>query len=396
MSDEKKVAELRKLFPVVDHWAYLYNGSIHACPQPVREAMESFIEEWQNGGEAAYFVGEEAFYRLREKFAALVKADAKNIVITESTTAAMNLAAQILQPRPDQNVVVTDLAFMTSTFMWMASRSAPGQVRFVESRGGKIYLEDLAAKVDEKTVAINICAVTVGSGFRFNLHEVHAIAAKHDVPLLVDAAQALGVIDYDVNDPPQDFVASTASKWLMGPAGVGYLYVADRYLDATPPSAGWLSASNTGDWDVRTCKLHKDAMRFQGGIPNLVGVVGALAALELLEEIGVDFINRRVHELTTYAQGELDKIGVDVWTPRADDERAGITFFRTDGVEELHAKLKAERVYCGNFQGGIRFDCTFYNTYEEVDKLLGIVRAHMERGSEDRKGSSPPRSGEVT
>jgi selenocysteine lyase/cysteine desulfurase len=338
MSDEERVVELRELFPVINHWTYLYNGAVHACPKPVSDAMRSFLEEWENGGEAAFFSGYETFCRLKEKFSALVGANERNIVITESTSAALNLAAQIIQPRPDQNVVVTDLAFLT---------------------------------------AVNICAVTVGSGFRYNLPEVHAITAKYNTPLIVDAAQALGLIDYDVNNPHQNFVAGTASKWLMGPAGVGFLYLDDSFLEATPPSVGWLAAANADEWDVRNCRLHSGAMRFQGGIPNLAGVTGALAALEFLDEVGQDFIERRVHELTTYALEELEKIGVDIWTPRADNERAGIVFFRTPGEKTLHDRLKSEHVYCGRFLGGIRIDPNFYNTYEEIDRFLAIVRSHV-------------------
>jgi selenocysteine lyase/cysteine desulfurase len=348
-SDEAKVAELRKLFPVVEQWTYLYNGSIHPCPRPVSEAMRAFLVEWENGGEAAFFTAYEKFGRLKEKFAQLIHASARNIVVTESTTAAINLPAQILKPHAKQNVVVSELDFMTSTYPWLVCH--PAEVRFVKARDGKILTQDLAALVDERTAAVCICAVTVGSGFRINRADVHAITRKHHVPLVVDAAQALGLVDINANDPPLDFLAATASKWLMGPTGIGFRHVADRYLNATPPSVVRLSAANVADWDVRHCRLHDDATRFQGGIPNLVGVVGALAGLELLEQIGREFIERRVRELTTYALRELEKIGVDIWTPRADHERAGIVSFRCPNHTELHSRLKAARIYCGTFQG---------------------------------------------
>lgn len=377
MSDESHAVELRKLFPVVEHWTYLYNGSIHACPLPVGDAMRSFLEQWQNGGEAAFFPACEAFTRLKEKFAQLIHGSAMNIVVTESTTAGLNLAAHILRPQATQNVVVTDLAFMSSTYLWLVSQAAGPEVRFVESRDGKIDLADLAAVVDEHTAAVSICAVTVGSGFRFDLAAVHAITSKYGVPLIVDGAQALGLVDVSVKDPPLDFLATTASKWLMGPAGIGFLYVSDRYLEATPPTIGWFSAANVSDWDVRHCQLHEDATRFQGGIPNLVGVVGALAGLELLEQIGRDFIERRVRLLTTYALEELEKIGVSIWTPRSDTERAGIVFFRTADHDALHDRLKAEHIYCGNFAGGIRIDPNFYNTFDDLDVFLSVVRSHV-------------------
>jgi len=377
MSDEAMIKELRKLFPATDHWTYLYNGSIHPCAKPVAQAMQSFLRQWQDGGEAAFFPAFEAFEKLKEKFAQLIHAEARNIVITESTTSGINIAAHILKPLAGQNVVVTDLEFMSNTYPWIAGQvGTEAEVRFVESRDGKIRMEDLAVQIDENTAAVMLCAVTVGSGSRLDLSAVHRITSRSNAPLIVDAAQALGVVDIDANDPPLDFLVTTASKWLMGPTGVGFLYVSDRYFKSTPPMVGWLSASNVSDWDVRYCQLHDNAMRFQGGIPNLIGVVGALAGLELLEQIGREFIEKRVRYLTTYLFEELEKIGVAIWTPRADSERAGIVFFRTPDCESLHAKLKDKQIYCGQFLGGIRCDPTFYNTIEELDRFLTVVRLH--------------------
>ena len=374
---DNQVSEWRELFPVVKHWTYLYNGSIHPCPRPVGDAMRAFIERCEAGGEAAWPGAFADFGRLRERFARLIHAKARNIVVTESTTAAINLAARLIGPKPGQNVVLNDLDFMTDSYPWLVCH--PGvEVRFARSRDGRIRTEDLMAQVDNRTAAVGLCAVTVGSGFRFDLREVRS-ALGGGVPLLVDGAQALGLAAVDVNDAGIEFLAGTASKWLMGPTGVGFLYVADRYLDAAPPSVGWLSAANVGDWDVRRCRLQGDALRFQGGMPNLPGVVGALAGLELLQRIGRSTIERRVRELTGYLLAELEKIGVTLWTPRADRERAGIVFFRTHHPEALHAKLKAARIYCGNFLGGIRVDPNFYNTIEELDRFLGIVREHAAR-----------------
>jgi selenocysteine lyase/cysteine desulfurase len=255
------------------------------------------------------------------------------------------------------------------------------EVRFVESKNGLITPDAIAAKIDPQTAAVHICAVTVGSGYRYNLNDVGAVTSARGTPLIIDAAQALGVVDVNVREPHIDFLACTASKWLMGPAGVGYLYIDDKYLSRTPPGAGWLSAANVGDWNVRHCDLHPDARRFQGGIPNLIGVVGALAGLELLEQIGREFVERRVLALTGYLMDGLAKIGVDLWTPRPDDQRAGIVFFRTPGHDRLHAKLKAQRFYCGSFLNGIRVDPTFYNTYEELDCFIAVVRAHRAKSS---------------
>lgn len=98
MNDDTYVAELRMLFPVTERWTYLYNGSIHPCPLPVGDAMRAFLDDWTTGGRDAWPRAYEALGLLKEKFARLIDAQAGNIVITESTTAGINLAAQILKP----------------------------------------------------------------------------------------------------------------------------------------------------------------------------------------------------------------------------------------------------------------------------------------------------------
>lgn len=374
----KSVEELRELFPVCRQWTYLYNGSIHPCPVPVREAIVSFLSDWEACGEAAVLRALDQFQELKHEFAELIGTDDGNIVITESTSAGITTAGHILQPRTDQNVVVTDLAFMSNTYPWLTGQLAKADVRFVPSRDGRIDVAEIAARIDEATAFIHICAVTVAGGFRYDMSEISELAAANNIPLIIDAAQALGLIDIKVCTTPVDFLAATASKWLMGPTGIGFLYVADQHLNALPPNVGWFAASNVADWDVHTCVLHNDAQRFQGGIPNLLGVVGALAGIRLLKQIGTEFIADRTADITGYLLDGLESMDLDIVTPHRNTERAGLVFFRPPNPAELHARLKAEHIYCGCFQNGIRVDPTFYNTYQEIDKFLAVVNEHIE------------------
>jgi selenocysteine lyase/cysteine desulfurase len=373
MSRDSDIDSIRTQFPVVGHWTYLYNGSIHPQPTPVVRAMRDFVEAWAEGGEAVFPQGMEAFLELREHLATLIGGKASNIVITESTTSALNLAHQLVRPTAAQNVVLDELAFMTNTYPWLMSGLAGPEVRFVPEVDGSVRIPDLRAALDSATALLSISAVAVSSGFRHDLGDVSDIAVAAGVPVLADGAQAAGVVDVDLASTPIDFLAGTASKWLMGPAGVGYLHLANQYLDATPPSLGWMAAANVGDWDLRHGELHKDAMRFQGGIPNFVGVVGALAGLQFREEIGDQFIKSRIAELTTYLMDELRGLGADLWTPYPSACRAGIVFFRSPRAAEIHDALRSERIYTGTFMGGIRCDPSVYNTHAELDQFLSVV-----------------------
>ncbi len=129
----KDIEEIRALFPVVEHWTYLYNGSVHPQPTPVVEAMTDFVRDWSQGGEAAYPAGMDAFMELREGLARLIGGKGSNIVITDSTTTALNLAAQLVAPQPDQNVVLEDLAFMTSIPGWRVGWPSPTSASFPRS-----------------------------------------------------------------------------------------------------------------------------------------------------------------------------------------------------------------------------------------------------------------------
>ncbi|MBC8555758.1 MAG: aminotransferase class V-fold PLP-dependent enzyme [Candidatus Brocadiales bacterium] len=110
------IEEIRELFSVTNNWIYLYNGSINPCALPVREAMENFLKDWQMNGESAIFKALNDFQLLKEEFADLIGADERNIVVTESTSTAINLAGHIIQPLSKQNIVVTELAFMSNTY----------------------------------------------------------------------------------------------------------------------------------------------------------------------------------------------------------------------------------------------------------------------------------------
>jgi cysteine desulfurase/selenocysteine lyase len=373
MTRDSDVDAIRAQFPVVDHWTYLYNGSIHPQPTPVVRAMRDFIDAWAEGGEAAFPQGMDAFLELREHLARLIGGKASNIVVTESTTSALNLAHQLVRPTADQNVVLDELAFMTNTYPWLISGLAGPEVRFVPEVDGSISISDLKAALDPATALLSISAVAVSSGFRHDLGAVSDVAAAAGVPVLADGAQAVGVIDIDLARTPIDFLAGTTSKWLMGPAGVGFLHLGDQYLGATPPSLGWLAAANVGDWDLRHGVLHEDAMRFQGGIPNFIGVVGALAALRFRDEIGDQLIKSRIAELTSYLIDELRSLGADLWTPQPASQRAGIVFFRSPRAAEIHERLRSERIYTGTFMGGVRCDPSVYNTYAELDGFLSVV-----------------------
>jgi selenocysteine lyase/cysteine desulfurase len=94
MNNDSEIVEMRQLFPVTEHWTYLYNGGIHPCPRPIADAMRTFLAQWESGGRAGWSSAFDAFERVRDRFAGLLHADRRNIVVTESTTAGIRKRRQ--------------------------------------------------------------------------------------------------------------------------------------------------------------------------------------------------------------------------------------------------------------------------------------------------------------
>jgi selenocysteine lyase/cysteine desulfurase len=284
----------------------------------------------------------------------------------------VNLAINLLAPDPAGNVVTTDLEFMTDTYAVLGRSPAP-ELRVVESVGGEVPVEALAARIDERTQFVLISHVTVGSGFRHDLAAVGAVAAERGVPLVVDVAQSVGAIPVDLQGAGVAFAAGTCSKWLLGGAGVGFLYVHPDYQELAPVAPGWFAAANADDWDLLAPQFHSSAQRFQGGIPNILGLFAAAAGARIIQDITIETVSAAIGHLTEYLLDGLTPLGVDVWTPREPSKHAGLVFLRGVDDAALYAEARSANVVVGRFLSGIRIDPHFFNTTDELDVVLGLV-----------------------
>lgn len=116
-------------------------------------------------------------------------------------------------------------------YPWMLPHRSHVELRFVKRRDGLIHLEDLARVIDDRTIAVSITHVSELTGFRHDLTAVAQLAHEHGASLIVDAMQSAGALQIDVHEAEVDFLSCGTMKWLLGPPGVGFLYVARRHLD---------------------------------------------------------------------------------------------------------------------------------------------------------------------
>jgi selenocysteine lyase/cysteine desulfurase len=363
--------EFRAEFPVTRTRAYLFSGALTPAATRVRAAWDRWSERWSDDPNSVYtgemMIG--AMDDLRASFRRLIGAEPGTIAITDNTCRAANIAIRVLAERPG-NVVIDDGTYPSSAYPWYARGDR--EVRFVPTDGVDDAAAALAARIDADTVAVCITHVAPFTGRRHDLQAIADAAHANGAMLLVDAAQSTGIVPIDVVRDGVDALVTTAMKWLLGPPGIGFLYLSPALLaDAPTLDVGYLGLdAPLGEWPPDAMPgVMADARRYELGLPNLPGVFAARAGIDLLLEVGIDRLFAHSEGLATRCiDGLLDR-GADVVTPRDPAQRAGVVVARHPDLKRLFEVCREQGVDIGAI-GGIRVDPAGFNTEADIDRFL--------------------------
>ena len=376
--------EARDLFPILQERAYLFSGGIAPATRRTLESIRKHLDDLTYDPDDLFFRTHEDFQQVRRLFAELMGADEKEIVINDSTSAGSNLAAELIEPRPGGNVVFDEFAYPSSVFPWLLPPRDQVECRFVKPRDGLIHLQDMEHAVDDNTLAVSVAHITPMEGFRHDVTALARLAHRHGALMLVDGAQSAGALDINLHETDVDFFSTTAMKWLLGPAGVGFFYVAQRHLNRVPPQAGYAG----GGFDIHHFAPPPTADRFQLGMPNLIGMGATRPGLEILLEIGMENVEAHVLELSGQCISGLLKRGLKVLTPAQAQHRGGVIAVEMDDSRELWHFLYQRGVdtfYDGNL---FRVDPHIFNNQDDINRFLEGVDDYLSGDPESLQTSS--------
>ena len=376
------IETIRSWFPILATKTYLANGNVVPGAVQVAAAMDGVNAEWVAKADGSYMYGWDLYQKACAQYADVIGVDPGSLVSLPDTTTGINLAVQIIDPQPGSNVVVHENSYSAAVFPFLQLERKGVEVRYAPRRDAIVALEDIAALVDERTAAISICHVTTGNGFRFDLAGVCEIAARHSTPIVVDAAQSAGAFQINLRKTPVDFFAAPTFKWLLGPIGGGFLHVREDWVERSHPPMIGPGSVVASERSMHEYELHPNARRFERGIVALTCFAGAQAGLQILTDLGMDWVESRIASLAQRTHEGLVAIGdpIEVLSPPDPRDRAGLIAFTTPRVAELYDHLEAVGVHTYRYQGTtIRVDVQFYNTEDEVDRLLDEVRAFLAR-----------------
>jgi selenocysteine lyase/cysteine desulfurase len=374
------LAAARELFPITRERIYLEAGGTTPLSRPTRERLERFLEEWAALRPDRVERWDEEYQAARAAFAALIGADADEVLFTENTSYGLNLVAEMLPVPAGSNVVYSDLDHWNAVWPWKLREGEGLELRCVRSDGHTVPPEAIAAAVDDRTVAVIASQVSFSTGYRQDVRAVSEIAHRHGAFLIVDGAQASGVLATDVHRDQVDFLACPSYKWLLGPPSGGFLYVARRHHERLrPPHVGLSAVELPYRFDAFT---HRPAiLRFQTGFLNYLGAVAVRPGLELLAQVGLEQVEAHVERLVTQCLDGLAARGFQLITPRDPRRRAGVIAAVIDHPDELVRYLAERRIDVGVWEPERQwrpalplYVCPhLYNTAEEIDALLAAI-----------------------
>jgi selenocysteine lyase/cysteine desulfurase len=354
---------VRDRFPILSRLTYLNSCSQGALSIDVRDAYAEYLRDWDElGSPWELWVGktEEA----RAAFAGLVNAKPDEIAVTTSLSAAVSSLASALSFDPRSKIVLSEVEFPTIGQIWHAQ----------EARGARIVHTSDFDVIDEETLLVSLTHVSYRTGERLPVAEIARVAHEHGALVLLDAYQSAGTIPLDVRALDVDFLAAGTVKYLLGSAGLAFLFAReDVAKELRPTATGWFADEDVFAMDDRDYSPAPTAARFQSGTPPIPNIYAGLAGLRLVQEAGVEDTSAHVAKLNERLAAGVGELGGTITTP---DDRGALLCVRSTDPASLVDALAREGVVTSWRDRSVRFSTHFYNDEEDVAAVLRALERH--------------------
>lgn len=398
------IKDVRPYFPILNQevnghpLVYLDSAATSQKPVQVIEALDKYYREFNsNVHRGVHTLGTRAtdgYEGAREKVKNFINANSmEEIIFTRGTTTALNTVAQsyaMANLQEGDEIVISPMEHHSNIIPWQQVAKRTGAVlKYLPLQSdGTINLADVEGTITDSTKLVSVTYVSNVLGVINPIKEIAAIAHKYGAVLVVDAAQAAPHLKVDVQDIDCDFLGFSGHK-MCGPTGIGVLYGKKHLLENMEPiEFGGEMIDFVGLYESSWKEL---PWKFEAGTPIIAGAIGLGAAIDFLEEIGLDNITEHEHKLAAYAMERMSTVdGLTIYGPKSAENRAGVITFNIEDVHphDVATVLDAEGIavraghHCAqplmkwlNVSATARASFYLYNSEDDVDKFVdGIVK----------------------
>jgi selenocysteine lyase/cysteine desulfurase len=383
----------RELFDIPEDIIYLncanMSPQLRAVTAAGLQAVRAKAAPWMLGARD-WFSGAE---RLRALFARIVNADQESIALVPSVSYGIAIAAANVPVGRGQSILLLDQEFPSNVYAWRAlAERRVARVRTVRREAGATWTQALVDAIDDRTAVVAVSSCHWTDGASIDLERVGIEARRAGAALVVDASQSLGAYPLDVTRVRPDFLVTVGYKWLLGPYGLGYLYVAPRWRErGIPIEQSWLTREGSENFARLvdyTDTYRPGARRFDmGEFPQFVLAPMATAALEQILSWGVERIRDTLSTLTARVALAANTMGGST-TPAAHrvGHMIGIRLAgglsdgigeegrgRGRGPESVGSAFAAAKVYVSIRGDSIRVAPHLYNDQRDLDRFLAVL-----------------------
>lgn len=375
----------REQFPVADRFTYLDHAGIAAPPTVVAHAVARAASSATMLGSTGAAGRDQRIEAVRRTCASIMGVPAEDLTFIKSSADGLRVVAFGQPWRPGDRVLLADSEHPATAHPWMALARIGVHVDIVPAVGEAWSLpleafETALVEGDGRVRAVVISWVHYARGWRTDLAALAEIAHRHGAMLVVDAVQGLGVIPAHLADWGVDAALADGHNFLLGPEGVGVLYLSPALRDTlwTPESESAAPTPALAPQPEAEAEAHRDDdhRRFETASPNRLGTAGLGAATELLAGVGIDAVWAHVDAWCDALADGLTEIGATVVSDRSPEGRSAIvtaTFGDTD-PQELTERLVTHGVIVSGRTDAVRFAPHGWNDEDDLTATLRAVR----------------------
>jgi selenocysteine lyase/cysteine desulfurase len=389
MWTDKQLAEFRSHFPILREKTYLYNCSQGALSDEVAAALEDYARSWRSSI-APWEEWIAICEQLRTEFAHFIHADHDEVALVTSASAGINPIASALSFEGRNQVVMGEYEFPTMGHIWLAQRPRGAEVRFLHGADNALPPERYQTAIGPRTRMVAVTQVSFINGYRADVPTISRIAHENGALMFLDAFQDCGTRPVDVKALGVDFFVTGTLKYLLGPPGLGFLYVRRDLIESLAPTVmSWVSQRDPFAFDPQRLDPSPTARRFDGGTPPVGNIYMARAALRLLQRFGMEGIAAQIASLTrAFLKGAED---LRIQSKTQDDSVGPLVVLRAVDAGQVVLRLAAHGIAVSARKDGVRFAFHAYNTMEDVHKALTALEENLDlmvRGSATIAGTA--------
>lgn len=369
----------RKEFPFTKEIVFLNHASFGPMPEASWKATQEYykglrLEKIADDDREAFGILD----NIRRQIAKMIKAKTEEIAFVSNTSYGLNVAAWGLNLKRGDIILLSDVEFPANVYPWTNLKQKGIEIKFIPSRNKCFTIDNFVKVIDKKTKVLSLSFVQYFNGFKNDLETIGKICEENDIFFVVDGIQGIGSVDLDVKKCKIDCLACGGQKWLLSSLGTGFLYLSSQAKRKINLSFfGWMGV----DWNLNFTDLLKfdlkpfpTARKFEIGTHPYSLLWGMHSSLQMLSQIGIKNIEKHNLELLDLLMDYLNDSPYQIESSLEPKHRSSILSFSGKNTRKLYKKLIKNKILVSLREGTIRVAPHFYNTKEEMNRLIEILR----------------------